>query len=261
MRFSPMCGWSAIALVAVMAPLRAQQPTALQQSTQVLIVTTANWNTTAGVLQPIERTTVQGKWQLAGDPVTVAVGRNGLGWGLGLVPRGALAGNASDGQVKREGDGKAPAGLFNLGTVFGYAAQEPAGWKMRYTELTATVECVDDASSAFYNQVVDRATVKPDWNSSEKMRHAGEVYRWGLVIDNNSNPVTRGSGSCVFMHIWMGPGVPTSGCTAMPEERLTSILAWLDPARKPLLLQLTYDDYKKLGKRWKLPKLPPPGRG
>lgn len=260
MRCSRICSLTAVALVAVMVSLRAQQPTALQQSTQLLIVTTADWNTTAGVLQPIERTSANDKWKLAGAPITVAIGRNGLAWGLGLVPPEELAENISAGPVKREGDGKAAAGLFNLGTVFGYAPQEPAGWKMRYTMLTPAVECVDDASSAFYNQVVDRTTVKPDWNSSEKMRHAGEVYRWGLVIDNNTNPVTRGSGSCVFMHIWMGPGVPTSGCTAMPEERLTSILAWLDPARKPLLLQLKYDDYSKLRKRWKLPKLPQPGR-
>jgi L,D-peptidoglycan transpeptidase YkuD (ErfK/YbiS/YcfS/YnhG family) len=250
-----------MAFVAMAVSLCAQQPAALQQSTQILIVTAADWNTTAGVLQPVERTSVRGKWKRSGAPITVAIGRNGLAWGLGLIPRDELAGNASTGPVKKEGDGKAPAGLFNLGTVFGYAAQEPTGWKMRYTELTPTVECVDDASSAFYNQVVDRAAVKPDWNSSEKMRRQGEVYRWGLVIDDNTNPVTRGSGSCVFMHIWMGPGVPTSGCTAMPEERLTSILAWLDPARKPLLLQLTYDDYMKLSKRWKLPKLPQPGRG
>jgi hypothetical protein len=261
MRCSRVCNLSAVAFLALAVSLRAQQPTALKQSTQVLIVTVADWNTTAGVLQPVERDSVQEKWKLAGAPITVAIGRNGLGWGLGLVPREELAGNASDGPVKREGDGKAPAGLFNLGTVFGYAAQEPASWKMRYTELTPTVECVDDASSTFYNQVVDRATVKPDWNSSEKMRHSGEVYQWGLVIDNNTDPVTRGAGSCVFMHIWMGPGVPTSGCTAMPEERLTAILAWLDPARKPLLLQLTYDDYRKLRKRWKLPKLPQPSRG
>jgi L,D-peptidoglycan transpeptidase YkuD (ErfK/YbiS/YcfS/YnhG family) len=261
MRSSLICNLAALAFVAMMVSLLAQQPPALQQSAQILIVTTADWNTAAGVLQPVERSSVQGKWKLAGAPITVSIGRSGLAWGLGLVPREELAGDASAGPVKKEGDGKAPAGLFNLGTVFGYAAQEPANWKMRYTTLTPTVECVDDASSAFYNQVVDRATVKPDWNSSEKMRNSGEVYQWGLVIDNNTNPVTRGSGSCVFMHIWMGPGVTTSGCTAMPEEKLTSVLAWLDPASKPLMLQLTYDDYKKLRKRWKLPKLPQPGRG
>lgn len=241
--------------------LRAQQPAALQQSTQILIVTTADWNTPAGVLQQVERTSVQAKWKLAGSPIKVAIGRNGLAWGLGLVPREALAGNASAGPIKKEGDGKAPAGLFNLGTVFGYAAQEPANWKMRYTMLTPTIECVDDTGSTFYNQVVDRAAVKPDWSSSEKMRSMGGLYQWGLVINANTNPVARGSGSCTFMHIWKGPGVPTSGCTAMPEGRLTSILAWLDPAKKPLILQLTYDDYKNLRKRWKLPKLPPPNRG
>ena len=32
--------------------------------------------------------------------------------------------------VKREGDGKAPAGIFDLGTAFGYAAQPLPGLKL-----------------------------------------------------------------------------------------------------------------------------------
>src|SRR6185437_9254105 len=166
MRCSRIRCLSAMAFVVVALSLRAQQPAAMQQSTQLLIVTTADWNTTAGVLQQVERTSVQGKWKLVGTPIKVAIGRNGLAWGLGLVPREELAGNSSAGPIKKEGDGKAPAGLFNLGTVFGYAAQEPANWKMHYTVLTPTVECVDDTGSTFYNQVVDRAAVKPDWSSS-----------------------------------------------------------------------------------------------
>jgi len=178
-------------------------------------------------------------------------GQEGLGWGAGVA---AEAGRrAANDPVKKEGDGKSPAGIFRLSTIFGYAAQEPPGWKMPYLNLTPSVECVDDARSKFYTRVLDRASVAPDWNSSEQMLRPDGEYRWGLVVDHNAEPVTAGAGSCIFLHIWLGPGVGTTGCTAMAQEQLEGLLARLDPARNPLLVQLPRPQYKKLRRRWKLP--------
>ena len=56
---------------------------------------------------------------------------------------------------------------------------------MPYLNLTPSIECVDDAGSKYYNRIVDRSVVAPDWNSSEHMRSAGEAYRWGIVVDHN----------------------------------------------------------------------------
>jgi D-alanyl-D-alanine dipeptidase len=87
------------------------------------------------------------------------------------------------------------------------------------------------------------------------LRPDGE-YRWGVVVDHNTDPVTAGAGSCIFLHIWLGPGVGTTGCTAMSQEQLEGLLARLDPARRPLLVQLPRPEYKKLRRHWKLPSLP-----
>jgi D-alanyl-D-alanine dipeptidase len=182
------------------------------------------------------------------------VGKKGLGWGAGIAPDDGR--RAASDPVKKEGDGKSPAGIFRLSTAFGYAAQGPPGWKMPYLSLTSSVECVDDARSKFYNRVVDRATVAPDWNSSEQMLRPDGQYRWGLVVDHNAEPVTAGAGSCIFLHIWLGPGVGTTGCTAMAQEQLEALLARLDSARNPLLVQLPRSQYKKLRRQWKLPALP-----
>jgi D-alanyl-D-alanine dipeptidase len=122
--------------------------------------------------------------------------------------------------------------------------------------MAFSVECVDDAGSRFYNQVVDRQSVAPDWTSSEHMLRPDELYRWGIVVDHNSNPVQPGAGSCIFLHIWRGPGQGTVGCTAMPRDQIESILAWLDPTRKPLLVQLPEHQYRKLQKKWRMPQLP-----
>ncbi len=135
---------------------------------------------------------------------------------------------------------------------------------MPYIGLTRSVECVDDISSKFYNRIVDRGTVSPDWSSSEHMLLSDERYRWGIVVDHNAgdsaNPPLPRGGSCIFLHIWLGPGSSTVGCTAMSREQLETVLAWLDPARKPILVQLPVQQYKILKKQWKLPSLLKPER-
>ena len=224
-------------------------------STQMLVVTTADWDAVPGTLQRYERTNAHKKWKKVGVPIAAVVGKKGLGWGAGLAQQSDFSVRDAADPVKHEGDSKAPAGLFRLSTAFGYAAEEQAGWKMPYVSLTPTVECVDDVRSKYYNRVIDRATVSPDWNSSEHMLYSNGQYRWGLVVDHNADPVVPGAGSCIFMHIWLGTGEGTVGCTAMAQENLESVLGWLDPAKKPVLLQLPRAQYKRIKRRWKLPGL------
>ena len=233
-----------------------QQP--LRSSTQIVVVTTPDWTTVEGRLQRYERTQANKRWKRVGNAIAIVVGKNGLGWGAGLIPTDSPSARSPQDPVKKEGDGKSPAGIFRLSAAFGYAAQPPPGWKMPYTSLTPSVECVDDSASRFYNRVLDRATVSPDWHSSEHMLQAGEAYRWGVVVDHNANPAVPAAGSCIFLHIWAGRGIGTTGCTAMPQELLEPILAWLDPARNPLLVQLPLAQYKKLRGHWHLPRLPKP---
>jgi D-alanyl-D-alanine dipeptidase len=229
------------------------EPAALRASTQILVVTTQDWNGVDGTLQAYERPQARKKWKAVGEPISVVVGKKGLGWGAGVASAREAGRRGAGGPIKQEGDGRSPAGIFRLNTAFGYAAQAPPGWKMPYLNLTPSVECVDDARSKFYTRVLDRASVVPDWISSEQMLRPDELYRWGIVVDHNTNPVTAGAGSCIFLHIWLGPGVETTGCTAMAREQLEGVLARLDPARKPLLVQLPLPQYKKLRRHWKLP--------
>jgi L,D-peptidoglycan transpeptidase YkuD (ErfK/YbiS/YcfS/YnhG family) len=238
---------------------QAKEPRAFSSATEMVVVTTDRWDSPRGTLRRYERELPGNSWKAVGEPVTVMVGKTGLGWGTGLLnPRP----DAND-PVKKEGDGKAPAGVFRLSKAFGYAAQEQAGWKMPYLSLTPSIECVDDEKSRFYNTIVDTGAVSPDWGSheNEKMRRSDDLYRWGILVDHNANPPARGGGSCIFMHIWRGPGQPTVGCTAMQQSDLELLLGWLDPERKPLLVQLPAAQYQKLRHRWNLPVIESPAKG
>lgn len=238
------------------------EPDGFARSTQMIVVTTSEWSAVEGRLQRYERAAGHGKWRPVGEPISIVVGKNGLGWGISVIATDDAKVRSTSDPVKREGDGKAPAGVFALGTAFGYAAQPLQRSKMPYLYLEPSVECVDDVRSSHYNRVVDSSVVVPDWNSSEHMRNAGESYRWGIIVDHNgivtgSNNImpVRGGGSCIFLHIWGGSGQGTAGCTAMAQSDLATLLLWLDPVHKPLLVQLPEPTYKRLVTRWMLPKL------
>ena len=48
-------------------------------------------------------------------------------------------------------------------------------------------------------------------------------------------------------------GAPTAGCTAMSEENLRAMIAWLDPSRHPLYILLPAKEYLRLRGAWGLP--------
>ena len=135
----------------------------------------------------------------------IVVGRTGVAWDDRFgAPR---AGEP----VKREGDGRSPAGAFPLDTAFGFDARPRVPWiRLPYVQLRTTTECVDDGRSVHYNTIVDRDGVsRVDWASSEKMRSIGQ-YEFGVHVAYNAPP-TPSRGSCIFLHIWAGPESVTAG--------------------------------------------------
>jgi D-alanyl-D-alanine dipeptidase len=214
---------------------------------QLIVVTTPAWDSVSGTLRRYARATGTAPWRAVGDPVPIVVGETGLAWG------DAALGRRRDPR-KQEGDGKAPAGRFPLRTAFGFAPPQAVDWvRLPYVPLDDGTECVDDTASVHYNTVVERTRVpRVDWSSAERMRSI-DLYRLGVIVDYNARPVRRGQGSCIFLHIWRSPGSPTSGCTAMPADDLETIVRWLDPARRPVLVQLPAAEYARLRGAWSLP--------
>ncbi|MFK7608338.1 MULTISPECIES: L,D-transpeptidase [unclassified Pseudomonas] len=153
--------------------------------------------------------------------------------------------------AKREGDGKAPAGIFTFGSAFGY--DSTANTRLPYTVSTDARECVDDSQSSHYNSLVDSSAVSKDWNSSEQMHRKDELYRQGIVVEHNTSAAAN-SGSCIFMHIWQSSSTPTTGCTAMDPQNIQQLFAWLDPQKNPLLVQMPVAQYELYKQRWKLPE-------
>ncbi|MDQ7046920.1 MAG: hypothetical protein Q9M39_04625 [Sulfurovum sp.] len=206
---------------------------------QLIVVSTKNWSTSSGTLQRYEQKHSQ--WQTVGKAIAIKLGRNGLGWGIGLhsIPKNAKI-------IKKEGDGKAPAGIFTLKQAFGYA---PFPVKYPYKVYKKTDHCVDDVHSKLYNKIVDSKKVRIDYKSKEYMKFPKDYYKYGIVVNHNhidEQGAVKGAGSCIFIHI---KKVPTAGCTVMTEDEMKEIIQWLDTKSNPLLIQGTQKVVKTLLKK------------
>ena len=221
----------------------------LDRSRQCVVVITDNWASTTGVMHTFERGAATAIWKERGPAIAVVVGRNGLGQGRGLVRL-----DFDGAPDKKEGDNRAPTGIFRLSSVFGYAPARSAAWvKLSYLALSKQIEGIDDPASRYYNKLVDRSKVaKIDWRSSEQMQRDDVLYKWGVVVDHNPAAIP-GAGSCIFLHIWKSASAPTAGCTAMPESDLVTLMRWLNPARHPILVQMPREAYRSVRAKYGLP--------
>ena len=206
---------------------------------QLIVVTTKNWSTPNGTLQRYNKK--GNSWHKAGKAIHIKLGRNGLGWGRGLhtIPKDAKI-------IKKEGDGKAPAGIFTLKQAFGY---NPFVVEYPYEVYKSTDHCVDDVNSKLYNKIVDSTKVKRDYKSKEHMKFPKNYYKYGIVVNHNhidEAGAVKGAGSCIFMHI---KKVPTAGCTVMNESEMKEIIKWLNADKDPLLVQGTEEVVKGLWKK------------
>ena len=171
------------------------------------------------------------RWRPVSEPIACTLGHKGLAWGAGEHTAAPPAGF----RIKKEGDKCSPAGVFRVPFAFGTASNAPE-MKLPYTALTPSIIGVDDVKSRYYNQIVDNTKVERDWDSNEAMVRHDKLYEWGAFIAHNP-ACTPGLGSCIFLHLWPGPGRGTAGCTAMGAEDLKRVLTWMDAAKEPRLVQ------------------------
>ncbi len=233
------------------------QPPILAQAGQVLLVTTTGWEASRGQLQRFERR--GGVFVPVGGPLEAWVGKNGMAWRSDE----AAPMPPTVGPVKREGDGRAPAGLMSFGTLWGYAPRAPEGVRLPYRPSTDCDRCVDDPDHAEYGRLVrlGSPTEGATWRSAERLRLDSEHYRYLVVIHYNDLHPRKGAGSCIFLHVAPPPGQGTAGCTALAADDLLHVLRWMDPAQHPVLLQFPETQMDAIRAAWSLPgELHPTGQ-
>lgn len=243
-------------LLLVCPSVKSQEAVGLPDSVRQLIVTVAeDWNQHRAKLWLFQRSKAASPWSSqSASPTPVLLGKNGLAWGRGSLP-------VPHGQInipsKRERDGRAPAGCFRIGMVFGYAVSPPPGTDNPYYQITERDCWIDDVTHPAYNKhiVIDLAK-PPPWYEKQRMRLGDFAYEWLVEIRHNADPPRPGSGSAIFFHIRRGADSPTSGCTTMAKANLIQMIGWLKPEMQPHYILLPRAEYAARQKSWHLPAIP-----
>lgn len=219
-------------------------------SRQIILGIAETWESTHVQLSLWHRD-AQGQWRQSGQSWKGRLGKDGLGWGIGLHPQGL------EGPTKTEKDARAPCGVFELGDAYGYAPSVPTHPNLRYHPVGARDMWVEDPTSKYYNQHLrlQHAAPRNDWERKQQMRLNDPAHALKIFIRHNAPPNPRpGMGSAIFFHIWRDDGRRHSaGCTTMPEDRLRQLLLSVDPAQRPLFVLLPKAAYQQLRGPWALP--------
>jgi L,D-peptidoglycan transpeptidase YkuD (ErfK/YbiS/YcfS/YnhG family) len=181
----------------------------LKDTGQLILVTASSSNTSFVKVQTFTKDR-HGKWhrQLVMDGIT---GKYGLTHHF------------------YEGSKNAPAGKYTITQAFG--RYKNPGTKLPYHRITPDDVWVDNVHSIYYN------TLQSKRKTHEKSENMNILqYDYGFVINYNTKRI-KGKGSAIFFHIDTGHYNYTLGCTAVTKSNVIRILKWLDPKKKPVIIQ------------------------
>ncbi|CAG4915733.1 unnamed protein product [Acidocella sp. C78] len=160
---------------------------------------------------------------MAGPDETTAIV---LADGTILLPAAGLRCRAALGcggiaALKREGDGATPRGLLPLRRVL-YRADRLASpaCAVPREPLAPDDGWCDDPAHPDYNRLIRR----PHPARHEALWREDGVYDVVGVLGWNDDPVVRGAGSAIFLHVARADWSPTEGCIALALPDLQAML-------------------------------------
>jgi L,D-peptidoglycan transpeptidase YkuD (ErfK/YbiS/YcfS/YnhG family) len=200
---------------------------------QVIVVTAPSWRSTHATLRAYERDG-SGGWR---EVVGATPAR--LGWsGMYLAAQ------------RRQGTGRTPAGTFAIPRAFGRRADP--GTQLPYTQVDRNDAWPYNPENPFtYNVFQTAATSWRSYGGNvEHLWAHGRQYDYVAVLDYNlpggpirtgadgirrsTRPADTKAGGGIFLHVT--DGTATAGCIAIPRATMRSVLRWLDPGRKPVIV-------------------------
>ena len=217
-------------------PWHPSRLTHLQDSQQVVVVTSRRWGSSHAMLRAYQQDD-EGTWHLAKGPWAARVGWNGM----------------VRGDRREQGSGTTPAATFRLGLGFG-SRPDPGTGLDRYRRFDKNDYWVyDPKDPRTYNVLEPFRSRQAHWRRSwaEHLRDfGGGQYRYAVVVNFNlpsgvhwsdrlrqrvaDEPADTRRGGGIFVHV-NGRGA-TAGCVSVSRDRMVALLRWLDSDDEPRIV-------------------------
>jgi L,D-peptidoglycan transpeptidase YkuD (ErfK/YbiS/YcfS/YnhG family) len=125
-------------------------------------------------------------------------------------------------QKKREGDFITPRGKFKLIKIYYRSDRvKKINSTLKKIKIKKNIGWCDDVSSKYYNEQI-KINKKI---SHEKLYRKDSLYDILVVLNYNLNPVIRGKGSAIFLHVAKKNYRKTQGCIALKKRDLLYLLS------------------------------------
>ena len=120
-----------------------------------------------------------------------------------------------------EGDNITPKGIYKIIKIY-YRDDRIKNIisKIKLIKIKNNMGWCDDPSSKKYNQLIKL----PNKYRHEKLYRNDELYDIVLVLDYNMNPIVKGKGSAIFLHLSKNLKNKTSGCVALRKKDMLELL-------------------------------------
>lgn len=129
---------------------------------------------------------------------------------------------------KIEGDGSTPEGIYSLGPLY-YRSDRIKKIKSSFNAIPIKKDMFwsDCSKSEYYNKLIRFRDI-----SCENLYKYNHTYDIVLVINYNTDPVIKGKGSAIFLHLAKKDFPATSGCIALKKNCLFEVLEKINTTDK-----------------------------
>ena len=125
-------------------------------------------------------------------------------------------------QKEREGDFITPKGKFKLIKIYYRSDRvKKINSKLKTIKIKKNMGWCDDVSSNYYNKQI-KISKKI---GHEKLHRKDNLYDIIIVLNYNLNPIIKGKGSAIFLHVAKKNYNKTQGCIALKKNELLHLVS------------------------------------
>lgn len=133
---------------------------------------------------------------------------------------------------KKEGDLITPKGTFKIKKLLYRRDKIGAiNTKLKKIVIKKNMGWCNDTKSKDYNKLISF----PFRFTAERLYRKDNIYDLILVLNYNMNPIRKGKGSAIFIHIAKNNFSATEGCVALKKNNLKKIIKKLNKNIKVII--------------------------